>query len=108
VLGPNDSLVRYGGDEFIVLLPYASQAQALELTRRLRQAVNATAFLAQEGLNLHLTASYGVATMPQDAQDRETLLTIADRALFSSKGRGKDCIMVGRDLKPADSVISDQ
>lgn len=100
VLGPDDSLVRYGGDEFIVLLPRCSQKEALELTRRLRQALNAANYLRDEAINLKLTASYGVATLPEDAQDRETLLMMADRAMFYSKGRGKDRIMVGRNLTP--------
>jgi diguanylate cyclase (GGDEF)-like protein len=100
VLGPEDSLVRYGGDEFIILLPDCSQEQALELSRRLRRALNGAAFLQGEGLALKVTASYGIATLPQDARDRESLLLIADRAMFSSKGRGKDRIMVGRDLTP--------
>lgn len=100
-LGPDDSLVRYGGDEFIMLLPQRSPAEALDLVRHLRRTINATAFLQEEGVNLHLTASYGIATLPEDAQDRETLLAIADRAMFTGKGRGKDCIMVGKDLIPA-------
>ena len=54
--------------------------------------------MRDEGLNLKLTASYGIATLPEDAEDRDSLLLIADRAMFSSKGRSKDCIMVGRDL----------
>ena len=102
VLGSEDSLVRYGGDEFIILLPKRSQAEALDLTRGLRRALNEFTFLQGEGLNLKLTASYGVATLPQDARDREGLLLIADRAMFSSKGRGKDRIMLGRDLIPVE------
>jgi diguanylate cyclase (GGDEF)-like protein len=90
--------VRYGGDEFIVLLPRRSQPEALEITRRLRHSLNHTAFLHNEGLRVKITASYGIATMPEDAQDRETLLFIADQALFSSKGRGRDRIMLARDL----------
>ena len=44
-LGPDDSLVRYGGDEFIILMPRRSQSGALEVTRRLRLSLNQTAFL---------------------------------------------------------------
>jgi len=101
VLGPEDGLVRYGGDEYIVLLPGQSQAQALMLTRRMRRALKEFSFLAAEGRNIKLTASFGIATLPQDARDKETLLLIADRAMFGGKGRGKDCIVMGRNLTPA-------
>ena len=100
VLGPDDSLVRYGGDEFILLLPQSSKARALELVGRLRAAVNRGVFLKEEGANVKVTASYGIATLPEDARDKETLLLMADKAMYSSKGRGKDCIMMAADLKP--------
>ncbi len=103
VLGPDDSLVRYGGDEFIILMPRRSQPGALEITRRLRRTLNQTAFLQDEGLSIKVTASYGIASLPEDAQDREKLLLIADRAMFGSKGRGRDRIMVGRDLIPVEN-----
>ena len=104
VLGPDDSLVRYGGDEFVIILPHYTQEEALEVTRRLRRAINQAHFLTSEGLDITVTASYGIATLPEDARDREELLSMADKAMFCSKGRGKDCIMVGRDLKPAAEV----
>lgn len=102
VLGPDDSLVRYGGDEFIILMPRQSQPGALEVTRRLRRSLNQSAFLRDEGLEVKVTASYGIASLPEDAQDREKLLLIADRAMFGSKGRGRDRIMVGQDLIPVE------
>jgi diguanylate cyclase (GGDEF)-like protein len=102
LLGPADSLVRYGGDEFIILMPRRSQAETLEITRRLRRTLKATALLQDEGLEVRVTASYGIATIPEDARDRETLLVIADKAMFGSKGRGRDCIMVGRNLTPVE------
>jgi diguanylate cyclase (GGDEF)-like protein len=102
VLGPDDSLVHYGGDEFIILMPQRSQPDALEITRHLRQTLNGTIFLQDEGLEVKVTASYGIATVPEDAQDREKLLLIADRAMFSSKGRGRDRIMVGQHQIPVE------
>jgi diguanylate cyclase (GGDEF)-like protein len=100
VLGADDSLVRYGGDEFVILMPHRSQPEALEIIRRLRRTLNATPLLQDEGLEIKVTASYGIATVPEDAQDREKLLLIADRAMFGSKGRGRDRIMVGQGLVP--------
>jgi diguanylate cyclase (GGDEF)-like protein len=102
VLGVEDSIVRYGGDEFVILMPQRSQPEALEITRRLRLSLNGTSFLQDEGLEVRLTASYGIATVPEDAQDREKLLLIADRAMFGGKGRGRDRIMVGRNLVPVE------
>jgi diguanylate cyclase (GGDEF)-like protein len=95
LLEPHDSLIRYGGDEFIILLPDKDKQTAYEFVCRLRRAVNHSCFLFEEGINLHLTASYGIATLPDDARDKAGLLKLADAALFSSKGRGKDRIMMG-------------
>ncbi|MCK9375878.1 MAG: sensor domain-containing diguanylate cyclase [Syntrophobacterales bacterium] len=103
LLGPDDSLVRYGGDEFLILMPRRSQAEALEITRHLRRTLNQAAFLQDEGLQIKVTASYGIATVPEDATDREQLLLIADKAMFGSKARGRDRIMVGRDMVPVEN-----
>ncbi|MFP3868236.1 MAG: diguanylate cyclase [Desulfobacteraceae bacterium] len=95
ILSPRDSLIRYGGDEFIVLLPGQSKDRAYDFVCQLRETVNQSRFLLDEGLNLALTASYGIATLPYDATDKQTLLLLADRAMYSSKDRGKDTIMLG-------------
>jgi len=95
LLSPSDSLIRYGGDEFIILLPGQSKERAYDFVCQLRETLNQSRFLPEEGLNLALTASYGIATLPYDATDKQTLLLLADQAMYSSKDRGKDTIMLG-------------
>ncbi len=92
VLEPDDRLVRYGGDEFIVILPRQSKDEALLKVGRMKQTLLTTAFLQKEGINAHLTASFGVASYPEDANDKRELLAEADRCLFQSKSEGKNRI----------------
>jgi diguanylate cyclase (GGDEF)-like protein len=58
----------------------------------MRQAISTTRFLHKEGINAHLTASFGLAAYPQDAKNKHELLAEADRCLFESKTAGKDRI----------------
>jgi diguanylate cyclase (GGDEF)-like protein len=100
VLDEDDRLVRYGGDEFIVILPRQSKQAALIKVARMKQAIRSTRFLQKENVNAHLTASFGLASFPDDAQDKRGLLAEADRCLFESKTSGKDRITFG-ELKEA-------
>jgi len=92
VLDEDDRLVRYGGDEFIVILPRQNKDEALLKVARMRQAIAATPFLEKEGISASLTASFGVASFPDDANDKRELLAEADRCLFRSKTQGKNRI----------------
>jgi diguanylate cyclase (GGDEF)-like protein len=58
--------------------------------------VASTAYLQAEHLNVRVTASFGLATFPQDASDKKELLAAADRCLFQSKASGKNTISVAR------------
>jgi diguanylate cyclase (GGDEF)-like protein len=95
-LDEDDRIVRYGGDEFVVLLPRQNKEQALAKVQRLKRAITDTRFLHKERLNVRLTASFGLATFPYDAHDKRELLARADHCLFHSKAMGKDRISVSR------------
>ncbi len=87
-----DRIVRYGGDEYIVILPGQSGEKALSKVEIIRQGINATAYLQEEKIHLRVTASFGLAMFPDDAKDKKQLLMAADQGLFLSKKLGKDRI----------------
>ena len=92
LLATEERLVRYGGDEFIVILPGVGKAQALEKVESIRAAIANARFLRREGLLVKITASFGIAHYPQDAADKNELLHIADNSMYHSKIVGKDAI----------------
>jgi diguanylate cyclase (GGDEF)-like protein len=91
-LDEDDRLVRYGGDEFIVILPRQSKGEARVKVQRMKQLISSTAFLQKENIYAHLTASFGLASYPEDAGDKSELLARADKCLFQSKSEGKNRI----------------
>ncbi len=93
-LDDEDRLVRYGGDEYIVLLPRQNKREAALKVERMKSAIENTSFLQKEGIGFHLTASFGLASFPEDAIDKKNLLAAADLCLFQSKSRGKNRITV--------------
>jgi len=89
-LQPPAFAVAYAGDEFVVVLPGADLARAMEKATEIRNSIRQTAFLGQFGRQVNVKASLGVAAYPAQARDAEELLAFADTALFTMKGRGKD------------------
>ena len=81
-----DVAVRYGGDEFVILLPETSKDQALDAARRIGAEIAREPFLADASYGpLHITASLGVAAFPDDARNTEDLLRRADEAMYRVK-----------------------
>ncbi|MBI4461949.1 MAG: sensor domain-containing diguanylate cyclase [Acidobacteria bacterium] len=87
-----DYAFRYGGDEFVVLLPQTDKESAYTVARRLRERLNAHEFLSDEGLNLQLTASIGIATYPIDAKTKADLIRLADEAMYLVKNTTRNNI----------------
>lgn len=82
-----DIVVRYGGEEFILMLPNTPKAEAFTLANRIREKVEEYSYLEKESVKI--TMSGGVATFPEDAEDSKSLLYAADMAMYEAKARGK-------------------
>ena len=85
-----DMVARFGGDEFSVVLPDTGSEGAVAVGERVRERIYARAFLSDDGLDGRLTASVGVATLPDVAASAEELIKAADTAMYRVKARGKN------------------
>jgi diguanylate cyclase (GGDEF)-like protein len=85
-----DVVVRYGGDEFVIVLPHTPPAAAALIAERIRKSVDRNVFLEKEGYTLKITASFGVASYPESARSKEELLRLADEAMYKVKYHTKN------------------
>ena len=91
-----DYAFRYGGDEFVILLPQTSKDAALNVARRLRDNLRTTPFCSDEGLNLTVKASIGLATYPHDAKTPHDIIRQADEMMYLVKNTTRDNIGVAQ------------
>lgn len=98
-----DFAARNGGEEFVLLLPDTGRDGATVLAQKLRLAIAA---MVIPGVQLQVTASLGVAAFPDDADDVETLLRLADHALYRAKERGRDRVEIA-DIASEDAPRKD-
>src|SRR5208282_1052257 len=87
-----DLAFRYGGDEFVVLLPQTSKENALGVARRLHKLIRETVWLKEPGINVNITASVGVAAYPTDSRTKAELLHLADEAMYLVKNSTRDSV----------------
>jgi diguanylate cyclase (GGDEF)-like protein len=89
-----DFAFRYGGDEFVVLLPQTGKDQAVVVARRLQDSLRTGNFCREQGLNLNVRASMGLATFPHDAQTPHDIIRQADEMMYVVKNTTRDNIGV--------------
>lgn len=85
-----DVLARYGGEEFALILPHTSKLEAANLAERIRQRVETTQILSDGRAIDCVTLSIGLATLPRDARDEDSLVSAADHALYRAKESGRN------------------
>jgi diguanylate cyclase (GGDEF)-like protein len=90
-----DVVGRWGGEEFVAILPEMRADEALALAEAVRAAVAAHIFIVGGGV--HLTCSIGMASYPTHAQEREGLLTAADHAMYGAKRFGRNQVRAAND-----------
>jgi diguanylate cyclase (GGDEF)-like protein len=99
-LRKGDHAARFGGEEFVVILPGSEEERALQAAERLRLALEKHRFV-HEGARIPLTASFGVAVWPADGKEPEALLAAADRGLYSAKQSGRNRVVAASRLPAA-------
>jgi len=87
-----DVVIRYGGDEFTVILVETACVIAGNVAARIRSLVESHVFLATEGYNIRLTCSIGYSCCPDDTMSKDVLLEMADQAMYVGKASGKNCV----------------
>jgi len=91
-----DYAFRYGGDEFVVLLPQTGKESALVVARRLLENLRASCFCKDENLNLNIRASIGLATYPHDAKTPHDVIRQADEMMYLVKNSTRDNIGIAQ------------
>ncbi|MEO5762505.1 MAG: GGDEF domain-containing protein [Vicinamibacteria bacterium] len=93
-----DVLIRYGGDEFVILFPETPLSGGLVIAERIRQIIEMTKFLEPQKIEARISASIGIAAYPESADDVRSLIANADRAMYRAKSLGKNRVVAASPL----------
>jgi diguanylate cyclase (GGDEF)-like protein len=87
-----DRVARYGGDEFVVMLPAAGEAESMGVAEKIRLAIQNYDFQTALQKEIHLSASFGVAVFPEHGETATDLIQKADQAMYRVKYSGKNAV----------------
>ncbi len=94
-----DKAARYGGDEFVIILPQTDRPGALNFALKLHKDLNEKAFYSDNGDRLNVSGSFGVASFPDDALNSNELISLADEAMYLVKGTGRNGVRAALTLE---------
>ncbi len=89
-----DCAARYGGDEFVIVLPQTEKKGAYELVTDLLERIRKHVLLTENGAQVRVTASFGIAILPEDADNKHDLIRLADELMYQIKETTRDGIML--------------
>jgi diguanylate cyclase (GGDEF)-like protein len=89
-LRETDYAARYGGDEYVILLPETGKEGALTVADHMREVIRSHPFHGEHGASVRVTASFGIASFPEDTRSKRELMMLADQAMYAVKGGSRD------------------
>jgi diguanylate cyclase (GGDEF)-like protein len=89
-----DTAARYGGEEFVLILDKTSHKTAKDLVERIRQAIESMTFRTNEGKDVKVTMSFGIAEYSQHVREIKDLVSWADQALYKAKQKGRNRVEI--------------
>lgn len=93
-----DRVMRFGGDEFCIILPYTHTEEALIVANRVREAIAEKPFYLSPNVEVEITVSMGIATFPDHGRTKETLIAKADQAMFEVKQKKKNAVAIAKNV----------
>jgi diguanylate cyclase (GGDEF)-like protein len=104
IAGPDNPAFRYGGDEFVVLMPNVGKADAVALANALCDGLRGQTFLTGENLALRLSGSFGLATFPEDGATVPIIMRAADSMMYEVKNTTRDDVAVAGEVRNLTSI----
>lgn len=98
-----DILIRYGGDEFVVVCPETPLSGGLIIAEKIREVIAETTFLKSMGIEARVSASIGIAAYPESGTAARSLITGADRAMYEAKALGKNRVVAAHPVDVPES-----